>query len=105
MKVAIILISVLSGLLYSELKEFFSNGGLDNKLAMTLLKISFLTLFMQLCAMLYINNSRFLEKEASSGQNATIVEEVDSRTNAKEEKPSRSRSRRRLNRFSDMNTD
>jgi len=39
---SLIVIGILSGWLFSEIKEFIVNGGLDNKLATILIKIIFI---------------------------------------------------------------
>ena len=45
MKLFLFGVAILSGWLYNELKEFFTVGGLENKLATILLKIIFISLF------------------------------------------------------------
>jgi hypothetical protein len=40
----VILISVLAGWLFTEIKEFFSQGAMSNPLAVTLLKILFISI-------------------------------------------------------------
>ena len=47
-KIPLVILAIFSGWLFSEIKEFIVHGGHDNKLAVSLLKITFIFNMMML---------------------------------------------------------
>jgi hypothetical protein len=99
MKVALIVMAILSGWLFSEIKDFILNGGCDNKLATILLKVIFIVVGILICAFSDFNFEKFfLFKDKH--EKPTPTPELDlnrstfSRSNSKT---------RRKNRFTDFN--
>ena len=64
MKVSLIIIAILSGWLFSEMKDFILNGGFDNKIAIIILKIVLILIGIMICAFNDFNFDKyFLSKE------------------------------------------
>jgi hypothetical protein len=59
-KISYILIAILSGWIFSEVKDFILNGGFENKLATILLKIILLMYGIALCAFFDFNYQKYL---------------------------------------------
>ena len=59
MKVFMALIAILTGVLYTEIKEFILNGGLENKLALILIKILFVAIFIVIIGFLDFNYTKY----------------------------------------------
>ncbi len=58
-KISYILIAILSGWIFSEVKDFILSGGFDNKLATILLKIILLLYGIAICAFLDFNYQKY----------------------------------------------
>ncbi len=76
MKISIFGIAILSGWLYSELKDFLMNGGLENKLAIIILKILFISLFIFVLAFVDLNQL-LLSKKHFENSSHDFLEKTD----------------------------
>ena len=63
MKIFMLVTAILSGWLYTEVKDFVLNGGLDNKLALIILKILFISIFLVVVGALDINYKKFIDND------------------------------------------
>ena len=68
-KISYILIAILSGWIFSEVKDFVLNGGFDNKLATILLKIILLLYGIALCAFFDFNFQKYLPPPDETQEN------------------------------------
>ncbi len=99
MKVPLIIMAILSGWLFSEMKDFILNGGCDNKLATILLKVIFIIVGILICAFSDFNFEKFFPSKDKQDTPTPPSELVFNNSTR-----SRSISKaKRKNRFTDFN--
>ena len=102
MKAVIFIIAVISGFLYNEFKDFLVNGGLEHKLALTLLKILLICFLILMLSIFEVPvRSFFIERNTPVDTPVSDTKSVVCSVKDNASKTTRSVSRRRA-RFSDF---
>ena len=105
MKAVIFIIAILSGFLYNEFKDFLVNGGLEHKLALTLLKIFIICFLILLLSIFEVPvRSLFIERNNNTPETTPVSDTKSVVASVKDNasRTTRSVSSRRRARFSDF---
>ena len=89
MKVSFIIIAILSGWLFSEIKDFILNGGFDNKLATILLKIVFILLGIIICT--FLDYEKYFQPKEKHETPSTPPPELETNKSVRSRSNSRGR--------------
>jgi hypothetical protein len=91
MKVTLIILAILSGWLFSEMKDFIMNGGYDNKLATILLKIVFILVGILICALFDFNYEKYFQPKEKHETPSTPPPEFETNKSVRSRSNSRGR--------------
>jgi len=91
MKVTLNILAILSGWLFSEMKDFIMNGGYDNKLATILLKIVFILVGILMCAFFDFNYEKYFQPKEKHETPSTPSPELETNKSVRSRSNSRGR--------------
>ena len=91
MKVSLLIIAILSGWIFSEMKDFILNGGYDNKIATIILKIIFILVGILVCVFFDFNYEKYFQPKENHETPSTPPPELETNKSVRSRSNSRGR--------------